>query len=191
MNVAIPALCAAKDRWAQMAARRKLLPENAPLAGEEWLSGPYALMSACNGLMRIISEVKGKRFLNHPGKRKTATGPLAVKVPPHSIRKQLLLSGVKAEGWMREGVDESNLAAHTACAWDEPAKTRRGKVALVPGAGNIAAISPPDGFQELFSGHQMLILPGDWDLKDKLLTSFQHRPGWFKLPRIFFEALRG
>jgi acyl-CoA reductase-like NAD-dependent aldehyde dehydrogenase len=146
------------EGWAETAARHKLIPAGSPLAGEEWLSGPYALMSACNGLMQTLSQMEGKAFLDHLGKRETATGQLAVKVLPHSIWEHLLLSGIKAEVWMQEGVTASTLADHTATAYDTAPQERRGKVALVLGAGNINAISPLDAFQKLFSEHQVVVL---------------------------------
>ena len=40
------------ENWAMTAARKKLIPAGSPLAGEEWLSGPYALLSACNEIGR-------------------------------------------------------------------------------------------------------------------------------------------
>lgn len=152
------ALMQVAEGWAETAARHKMIPEGSPLAGEEWLSGPYAVMSACNGLMQTLSEMEGKAFLRHLSKRQTATGQLAVRVLPHSIWERLLLSGVSADVWMRKGVNESNLARHTAEAYDIPAAERKGKLALVLGAGNIAAISPLDAFQKLFSENQVVVL---------------------------------
>lgn len=144
--------------WAETAARKKLIPAGSPLAGEEWISGPYAVMSACNGLLETLSQMEGKTFLNHLKTRETTTGQLAVRVIPHSIWEHLLFSGVKAEVWMAKGVNKANLAANTAQAYNIPAGQRKGKVALVLGAGNIAAISPLDALQKLFSEHQVVIL---------------------------------
>ena len=144
--------------WAETAARKKLIPAGSPLAGEEWISGPYAVMSACNGLLETLSQMEGKAFLNHLKTRETTTGQLAVRVIPHSIWEHLLFSGVKAEVWMAKGVNKANLAANTAQAYNIPAGQRKGKVALVLGAGNIAAISPLDALQKLFSEHQVVIL---------------------------------
>ena len=39
------------DEWAQIASRNKQIPDGSPLEGEEWVSGPYAVMAACNALM--------------------------------------------------------------------------------------------------------------------------------------------
>lgn len=183
-QAAITALDGAKDRWAQTsiadrlvilqeikdaliniapgwvaaATRAKQLPADSPLQGEEWLSGPYALMGACNGLMQTLSQMEGKAFLKSLPKRKLATGQTAVKVTPHSIWDQLLLSGVKAEIWMQPGINEENLSAHAASLYDSPLNDRKGKVSLVLGAGNIAAIAPLDAFQKLFVENQVVIL---------------------------------
>ena len=183
-QAALTALDAAKDQWAQTtvaerltilqeikdalvqvapgwvaaATRAKQLPADSPLQGEEWLSGPYALMGACNGLMQTLSEMDGKAFLDGLPKRKLVTGQTAVKVTPHSIWDRLLLSGVKAEIWMQPGVTEENLPAHAATLYDSPRADRKGKVSLVLGAGNIAAIAPLDAFQKLFVENQVVIL---------------------------------
>ena len=144
--------------WAETAARKKQIPEGSPLIGEEWISGPYAVMSGCNGLMLTLSQMEDKAFLKHLPKRELATGQTAIRVLPHSIWDHLLLSGVKAEVWMQKGVNPSNLAQHAAVAYDVPAAQRKGKVALILGAGNIASIAPLDVFQKLFLENQVVIL---------------------------------
>ena len=146
------------EDWAQTATRKKQIPEGSPLSGEEWTSGPYAVMSACNGLISTLSQMEGKAFLNHLPKREVTTGQLAVKVMPHSIWDHLLLSGVKAEVWMKQGVTAANLHDHAANLYDIPEAARRGKVALILGAGNIASIAPLDVFQKLFMENQVVIL---------------------------------
>ncbi|MCA0869403.1 aldehyde dehydrogenase family protein [Seohaeicola saemankumensis] len=144
--------------WAETAARKKQIPDGSPLVGEEWISGPYALMSACNGLMQTLSQMQDKSFVDHLHTRQLVTGQTAVQVVPHSLWDRLLLSGVRAEVWMQQGVTRDNLKDHAAVAYDTPAKQRRGKVALVLGAGNIAAIAPLDVFQKLFLENQVAIL---------------------------------
>ena len=49
--------------WAQTATRLKKIPERSPLSGEEWTSGPYAVMSACNGLILTLRQIENKAFL--------------------------------------------------------------------------------------------------------------------------------
>ncbi|MFL1405909.1 aldehyde dehydrogenase family protein [Marinobacter sp. M1N3S26] len=152
------ALLSASDGWVRDAARAKGLSADSPLAGEEWLSGPYAVMSGCNGLMQTLSELEGKAFLRHIPFRTLPSGQTAARVTPHGIWDRLLLSGVKADVWMKPGVNEGNIAEHAATAYDVPPEQRTGRVALVLGAGNIAAIAPLDAFQKLFLEHQVVVL---------------------------------
>lgn len=158
LNAIKDSLMKVSDDWAQAAGREKGIPEGSPLLGEEWISGPYAVMSCCNGLIETLSKMEGKTFLNGLKKRSLPTGQTAVRVVPHSIWDRLLLSGVKADVWMQKGVNEANLKNNAASAYDVPTDQRVGKVALVLGAGNIAAITPLDAFQKLFLENQVVLL---------------------------------
>lgn len=146
------------EDWAITASREKQIPAGSPLEGEEWISGPYPLMAACNLFMQTLSAMDGRRFLKKIPVRELHNGQIAASVMPHSIWDRLLLSGVKAEVWMQPGVSKANLAEHTASAYAVAREQRQGKVALVLGAGNIAAIPPLDCFQKLFAEHQVVIL---------------------------------
>jgi aldehyde dehydrogenase (NAD(P)+) len=144
--------------WATTAARNKQIPPGSPLAGEEWLSGPYALLAACNALIETLSQMEGKGFLRRLPLRDLPTGQIAARVVPSSLWDRLLLSGVTADVWMQPGVTRANLADTVARSYDMPAEARVGKVALVLGAGNIAAIAPLDCLQKLFGEHRATIL---------------------------------
>lgn len=146
------------EGWAETSARKKGLVPGTAVAGEEWIAGPYATMAGVNALMATLSEMEGKAFIDHLPKRELATGQLGVKVLPHSIWDRLLLSGVSAEVWMQKGVNQANLKKHAAIAYDVPVKDRVGKVALVLGAGNVAAITPLDVLQKLILEDQVVIL---------------------------------
>ena len=87
------ALLGVAEDWAITAARHKQIPEGSPLVGEEWLSGPYAVMTACNGFIETLSRIEGKRFLDRLETRTLATGQTAVQVAPGDTWDQLLLSG--------------------------------------------------------------------------------------------------
>jgi len=151
-------IMAVAQDWAQTAARKKQIAPGSPLEGEEWIAGPYATMAGVNALMGTLSQMEGKAFLKHLPTRVLATGQTAIKVLPHSVWDRLLLSGVTAEVWMQKGVTRDNLAEHAASAYDTPEGLRRGKVALVLGAGNIAAITPLDVLQKLILEHQVVVL---------------------------------
>ena len=161
----IAILTAIKDRlievaepWAQTAARHKQIPEGSPLVGEEWISGPYTVMAACNGLITTLSQMQGKKFLDSLPVRKVSDSQISVGVLPHSIWDHLLLSGIKADVWMKKGVTRENLKQNTASLYDIRAEQRAHSVSLVLGAGNIAAIAPLDCFQKLFLEHSVVIM---------------------------------
>ena len=168
--------------WAETAARKKLLAASSPLVGEEWFSGPYAVMSMCEGLISTLMQMEGRAFLGGLKKRTLPGGQLAVRVMPDQIWDHLLYSGVSAEVWMQNGVTAANLAEHTAPSYSGP---REGRVALILGAGNIASISPLDCFQKLFVEHQVVLLkmnPVNDYLTDYLQAALK--------PLIDFGALR-
>ncbi|MBZ0128649.1 MAG: aldehyde dehydrogenase family protein [Rhodobacteraceae bacterium] len=148
----------AAEGWAETAARRKLIPPQSPLAGEEWISGPYATLTSVNALKKTLAKMTGKTFLDRLLKRQTVTGQLAIQVLPVTLWDRLLLSGISAEVWMQKGVSETNLKANAATAYDIPTDERKGKVALILGAGNIASIPPLDVLHKLFIENQVAIL---------------------------------
>ncbi len=143
------------QNWAETAARKKGLAVDAPLAGEEWFTGPYAVITYCNALMETLSKIAGNKHLDGLPMRELPDGQLAVEVMPHSIWDRLLLNGVRAEVWMEPDVTRANLAQHTAAAYTHPAV---GKVALVLGASNIAAIAPLDCLHKLFVANEVVLL---------------------------------
>ncbi|WP_425045376.1 aldehyde dehydrogenase family protein [Primorskyibacter sp. S87] len=146
------------EGWAEISARKKGLVPGTAVSGEEWIAGPYATMAGVNTLVATLSEMEGKAFLDHLPKRELTTGQLGIKVLPHSIWDRLLLSGVNAEVWMQKSVNLANLKKHAATAYDVPVEDRVGKVALVLGAGNVAAITPLDVLQKLILEDQVVIL---------------------------------
>jgi acyl-CoA reductase-like NAD-dependent aldehyde dehydrogenase len=153
------ALMPVAQAWAETASHRKGIAEGSPLEGEEWMSGPYAVMGYCNSLMSTLSQVEGKHHLDHTPVRELPNGQIAARVLPHSIWDHLLLSGVRAEVWMQPGVNRANLAQHTASIYDPASPSyKKGGLALVLGAGNIAAIAPLDAFQKLFAENEVVML---------------------------------
>ncbi len=159
--------------WARTASDQKQIPTGSPLRGEEWMSGPYSMMSACNGLIETLSRIDGKTYLDDLDVYDVGDGQIGVQVLPHSIWDRLLLSGVSAKTWMQDGVTRANLAEHTATAHDAPANARDGSLSLVLGAGNISSIAPLDCFQKLFAEHSVVILKLN-PVNDYLLDVLQY-----------------
>ena len=96
--------------WVKLAAQHKKIPLDSPLMGEEWLSGPYALMSACNAFIKTFLDSDKKNFKNRLNTRKLSNGQLSIKAIPSSIWDHMILSGVKAEVWMQPHVNRRNLS---------------------------------------------------------------------------------
>jgi aldehyde dehydrogenase (NAD(P)+) len=144
------------EEWALLACRAKGLPPDSPLAGEEWMSGPMAQLVYTTALGRTLdalaagrSPVTG-RLDPAPGDRLS----LRVRMPFEGFDR-LLLSGYRAELWLEPGVTEA------AVGRDAGLRTRRpdgGGVALVLGAGNIAAIAPLDVLYKLYADGRVVIL---------------------------------
>ncbi len=144
-------------RWAHAGAQAKGVADT-PLAGEEWISGPWALLYALNRYIRTL------RDLAHDGTpqiaasriHERADGQLTVDVFPNGFYDRLLLSGVRAEVWMQPGVTRETLAS-TMAVWYKQSSPQP-HVALVLGAGNIAAIAPLDVLYKLLADGAVCIL---------------------------------
>jgi acyl-CoA reductase-like NAD-dependent aldehyde dehydrogenase len=173
------------EPWAKTAARKKGIPAGSPLEGEEWLGGPYALMVACNLFLQTLSQMDGRQFLKDIPIRKLANGQISARVMPHTIWDRLLLAGVTADVWMQPGVTQDNLSDHTASGYATAPASREGKIAVVLGAGNVAAIAPLDCFQKLFVEHQVVILKMN-PVNDYLIAFLESA----LQPLIAFGALR-
>ena len=97
----------AAEEWVRAAVRLKGLEPGSPLVGEEWLSGPYAVLTGLARLVRTLetlaegrSPLRDLAFHDAPGGRR------AVDVLPLDATEALLLSGFRAEVWFPPGVTD-------------------------------------------------------------------------------------
>jgi acyl-CoA reductase-like NAD-dependent aldehyde dehydrogenase len=145
------------SEWVQAAARIKKLPAESPLVGEEWISGPWAVLSYANALASTLERLdRGADVLAGFPTRTTATGQLAIKVLPHSVFDHLLLNGFRAEVWMPPGITEARVHATAGLGERNPKQTRG--AALVLGAGNIFSIAPLDTIYQLYAENRVAVL---------------------------------
>jgi aldehyde dehydrogenase (NAD(P)+) len=136
-------------RWVEAATRAKGIPEGSPLVGEEWSSGPWALLAGVDHLSRTLRALhEGTDPLQGAKVRQRPDGQVIVEVHPADVFEDLLLNGVRAEVWMQPGVTPANLRDTMAVRFKQD-REGTGKVALVLGAGNIASIAPLDVLYEL------------------------------------------
>ncbi len=184
IDKAISELQAGKDRWTQVsiadrirlcerllrdyqevgeasveaACRAKGIDPGEARAGEEWLGGPLCIHRNLRLLARTLSETHAMGAPRIPGPVTTRkNGQVVAQVFPDGIFDRLLFSGISAEVWMEPGVTAEKIADHQAAIYKRGA-ARKGKVALVLGAGNVASIGPMDVLYKLFAEDQVCIL---------------------------------
>ncbi|MCY7403390.1 MAG: aldehyde dehydrogenase family protein [Cryobacterium sp.] len=145
------------ERWVAAAARAKGVEPSSTLIGEEWLTGPYGVLTALTALGRTLrslagerSPLFGRRFGRAPG------GRVTVAVLPYRAYDGLLLHGFRAEAWLRPGVTAAQARSRAGLGQLTPAMT--GGVGLVLGAGNISSIAPLDVLYELLAHNRVSIL---------------------------------
>lgn len=131
------------ERWAQSSAQAKGIAST-PAEGEEWISGPWAVLYALNRYIKTLREIArgGTPAIDPRRAHVRSDGQLVVEVFPETLYDRVLLNGVRAEVRMQCGVTASNLSGSTALWYQEPDHTAC--VALVLGAGNISSIAPLD-----------------------------------------------
>ena len=144
-------------RWSQAGAAAKGLTGTA-LAGEESISGPWALIRSLNLYIETLREIEKygspqldvKRVHTRPG------GQVVVDVFPSDFYDAVLLNGVRAEVWMQPGVTAATVA-QTMGAWYRQ-ETHEPRVALILGAGNISSIAPLDVLYKLVAEGAVCVL---------------------------------
>ena len=147
----------AAERWVDAATAAKGIPEGSPLAGEEWISGPYALLMAIDALHTSLDRIwRGLTTYEDGSVRCHPDGRAIVDIMPFDWRDRLLLSGFRAEVWMQPGVKPDDLAANTAALYRNARP--EGGVCLVLGAGNIASIPPLDILYKMFAEGMVVIV---------------------------------
>ena len=148
---------AVRERWAQAAIDAKGL-RGTGLEGEEWISGPWALLYALN---RYIATLEGIAASGSPPLppsriRVGEAGRSVAQVFPNGPYDRLLLNGISAEVWMEPGLSLAEVPATMATWYRE--RDPQPRVALVLGAGNIAAIPPLDVLYKLLADGAVCML---------------------------------
>lgn len=145
-------------RWVEAACRAKGLEIASAAAGEEWASGPWALIYGLNRYLESLRQVEqdGVTSVRSKDVRTRPDGQVVVRVFPENAIDNFLLNGIHGEVWMEPGVTAANLAQNMAGAYRD--RPQHGAVALVLGAGNIASIAPMDVLHKLVAEHRVVLL---------------------------------
>lgn len=142
--------------WVAASAQAKGIDPASPWVGEEWLSGPWAVVTTINGYLGTLQALAEGRLPKLKSVRTRPNGQVVAHVFPNTIFDQILFSGIAAEVWMQPEVRAANLGEQMAAFYRQ--KNPQGAVALVLGAGNINSIPPLDTLYRLFTfGHVVLL----------------------------------
>lgn len=136
------------DRMVAAGCDAKGIARGGPLEAEEWATGPWGVVRQ----LRLVRE--SLHALKHSGNTsvgrvdRTIDGRLSVPVFPGNAIDGLLFKDVTVDVHLQAGVTEEALHTRRARFYKAP---HQGRVALVLGAGNIAAIGAMDVVTKLFN----------------------------------------
>ena len=149
LRACIPALLSVAEDWVKDGCRAKGIDVNTPLAGEEWIAGPWQTMRN----LRLYAAALEAGGQPKPPKVKTRPdGQTVVKVFPTNTHDKLMFGGYTGELWLTKGKPATQGATYRGDA------ATTGKVALVLGAGNVSSIAPMDVFYKLVVDNEVVIL---------------------------------
>jgi hypothetical protein len=144
------------EDWVRVSCRGKGIAVNSPASGEEWLSGPYALLSNVAALIRLLDDLlAGRNPLNRVRTVTTSSGQVALRVFPVGVQ-DMVQPGYAGYVWLRPGItlDEANAGV----ARKLRDSRLPGKVALVLGAGNINSIAALDALGKLYQDNAVVMM---------------------------------
>ena len=145
------------EAWVAASVRGKRMTEGSAEEGEEWMTGPGAVLRNITLLISSLGDIRdyGVPQLPKPAYERP-DGQVVAPVLPASGWDGILLQGFSAEVWMDPSVKLEELSEHQAAFYRE--KSPKGAVALVLGAGNHSSIGPMDALYKLFVEGQVVIM---------------------------------
>jgi hypothetical protein len=144
-RASVEASCAAKG-----------IEPNTPLEGEEWGTGPWCVVRHLRLVIESLQAMErtGNTPIGPLGR--TADGRLTVGVFPGGRVDSILFSGVTAEVHLEAGWEVDRL--HDTRAGFYRRGRHDGRIGLVLGAGNLAAIGPMDVITKMFNEGMVCLL---------------------------------
>jgi acyl-CoA reductase-like NAD-dependent aldehyde dehydrogenase len=180
-------VAAAAEDWADTAAASKGLDARHPLRGEEWLSGPYAVLGYLDASIETLSRLAaGRNPLDGVRIDRAPGGRTRVHAFPLTGIDRFLLSGFTGEVWLEPGITPNGARAAAGLAQRTPADS--GGVGLVLGAGNVTAIPVLDVLYELLAHNRTALLKVN-PTQDALVPVFKRAlapligPGFLRIVR--------
>lgn len=150
----VPRLAAVAREQVLAACAAKGIDPGSPMAGEEWLAGPFATITNARLLADALDDIAARGRPRLPrGAIRVRNGRVEVRVHPLSGKDAALFNGYEAYVLLEDGADR-NTPLETQASFYQKSKAGgeapEGGVSLVLGAGNVASISPMDALYKLF-----------------------------------------
>ncbi len=149
LSACIDGVLAVAARWVEAGCQMKGIDPTAPLAGEEWLVGPW---DTIRNLRLLVTALEQGGAPCPPRMRQRADGQRVAEVFPANLTDRLLFTGFRAEVWIEPGKPATQGTIYRA------PQAAAGKVCLVLGGGNVSSIPPMDVLYKLFAENEVVVL---------------------------------
>ncbi|MER7725776.1 aldehyde dehydrogenase family protein [Streptomyces sp. NPDC096323] len=136
-------------------ARAKGYEPDSRWAAEDWIGGPWAVAQNTGAYLHVLRRIAAGKDPVDGKAVHEEDGHTRVDVFPGTGWDALLLNGFTAQVWMRPGVTAEQ--ARACAAGEYRGRQRDPAVALVLGAGNVAAITALDILHKLYAEGQVVI----------------------------------
>ncbi|MFI8293724.1 aldehyde dehydrogenase family protein [Streptomyces sp. NPDC085614] len=151
----LPRVVSRASELAAAGARAKGYAPDSPWAAEDWTGGPWALAQNAAAYLHVLRRIAAGMDPVGAEAVHEEDGRTRVDVFPATGWDTLLFNGFTAQVWMRPGTTTEQARDRAAGGYrDRPG---RPGVALVLGAGNVAAITALDILHKLYVEHQVVI----------------------------------
>jgi aldehyde dehydrogenase (NAD(P)+) len=146
------------EQWVRLACEIKGINFEDPYAGEEWISGPYAVLAGAGTLAHTLSALaQGKSPIGRDRLGQATGDRVVVNALPRSVQQWTLMHGFTAGVWLRPGISAEQAKARAGLGALDRTGVSAG-VGVVLGAGNITSIAPLDVLYELVASNRSVIL---------------------------------
>ncbi|QDT41329.1 Aldehyde dehydrogenase family protein [Gimesia alba] len=150
-------LSTATQEWVDLSCQAKRIPEASPVRAEELLAGPVSVARFLQVLLISLKAIARSDQPRLPRSPKLSTGQQwRVPVFPTSgIYDALVFAGLKAEAWLKPGVESTSLFDLAHLKTDSSASM---PLTLVLGAGNVSAIPATDVLTKILQDGERVLL---------------------------------
>ncbi|MFT5682326.1 MAG: hypothetical protein ACI8RZ_003244 [Myxococcota bacterium] len=166
--------------WVASACRSRKYPLGGPEEGEEWLTGPVALLRY---LRLLIHALKHGGAPPLPGSHQRSDGQWVASVFPAEPRERALMPGVSGEVWMAPGAPITQGGRYRT----GPSTT--GEVCLVLGGGGVTSSAAIDALHQLIVEDRVVLLK--LSPMDVVVGPYIARAFWKLIELNFFTIVFG